>query len=129
MKNFSYISQFLLLFVWVFVVGALFTLIPTKPLAGVIAGIGFIGIGSFLFLSELKKDIPNRLQILSVGAFLLFSAIPIFLLRVTNWGVEFKELSLLGISSDLLHRFSNFLYLIMVLTTLLGIYKEKKKKF
>ena len=94
MKKYTYGYQILILFIWVFVVGGIFSLISNKQMAGVIAGLGFISLASSLLIKQFVSQ-PNYIfQKISVSIFLVLSAWPIFFFRGFNWGVEFKNLSL-----------------------------------
>ena len=126
MKKINYRNQLIILFVWILVVGLLFSTIADKPLAGVIAGTGFNIIPVLFLWAELKKKPRYGLHILTLLLFLVLSALPIFILRIFNWGIDFKQLSLFGISSDFLHRSSNIIYFFMIISAAIGFYREKK---
>ncbi|MGZ3690514.1 MAG: hypothetical protein ACXVAX_03360 [Pseudobdellovibrio sp.] len=128
MKSLSYLKQIVILVAWVFVVIALFTFIKDKQVAGATAGVGFILIPTWFLFSEVKRTHWNLFQVISLLAFLLLSGLPIFLLRITNWGVDFKDLSLFGLSANFLHQSSNVLYLVMVVTTCFCYYFERRMK-
>lgn len=128
MKNIKFGIQTIVLLLWIFVVGLLFTLIHEKRIAGVIAGIGFIFIPTLFIFSELKQIKKNYLHMSALCLFLIGSALPIFFLRVLNWDVAFSELSLLGASSEKLHNLSNVLYGFMLLSALAGYIKSKTFK-
>lgn len=128
MSRFSYGIQLIVLTGWVFAVGIIFTIISDKQVAGVVAGSGFIILPCALIFSELKSRQRHVLNIIGASVFLMFSALPIFLLRITNWGIEFKSLTLLGISADGLHRISNVLYLFMAVPVAISWYRERKAR-
>ncbi len=128
MKPISYLMQISLLSIWILIVGVLFTVIPVKPIAGVIAGLGFIGLPAFILSSELKKNKKYYFHLFTLIAFIAGSAFPIFLLRVFNWGVDFKELSLFGIESSVLHQSSNIMYAGMMLSATYCYLMSKRQK-
>lgn len=128
MKNLSYLNQIIILAIWVIVVGALFSLIQEKQVAGIIAGIGFIFIPVVFLFSEMRQAKKNIIHLSTLGLFLIASALPIFFLRVLNWGVEFKDLSLLGISAEQLHRSSNILYSFMFLSAIYCYVQSRRNK-
>lgn len=118
MKNIGYLGQIIILTIWVVVVGVLFTLIKEKQIAGIIAGSGFILLPTLFIYSEIRSNKINIFHLLTLSLFVFVSALPIFFLRVLNWGVDFKELGLLGISSEQLHLLSNILYSFMFLSAI-----------
>ena len=124
MKKLTYGFQVLILGGWIVVVLALFRFIADRQLAAVFAGSGFILLPLWVLYSEIVGS-RNRFHIFVVLFFLLTSALPVFLLRVLNWGVEFGTLSIIGISAATLHRTSNFTYLAMLVSALILYRREK----
>ena len=131
MKKFTYRVQFTILALWVPVVIVIFKLIEDRQLAALIAGVGFI-FWPLVFIGHeiFQRNKANRSNIHLLGClqFLLLFAVPLFLLRVLNWGVSFNELSLLGVPATQLHRFSNMSYLVMILAIVFSSYRERKAK-
>lgn len=127
MNSIKYSYQLLILILWVVGVGLLFKFSPDRQVAGAIAGLFFIGIPLVLLVSELRQAHKHWYQLVTVGVFLIVSALPIFLLRVLNWGTEFNDLSLLGITGPQLHKLSNVLYIAMIVTTAYCWYKSRKQ--
>ncbi len=115
MNAINYSKQLFILILWAIGVGFVFKLVENRQVAGLIAGIVFILIPIFFLWLECRKKIIQYFYVLLLSIFLIFSAIPIFLLRILNWGTDFKELSLLGVSAELLHRSSTFLYILIML--------------
>ena len=131
MKKFTYRVQFTILALWVLVVMVVFKLIDDRQLAALIAGLGFIFWPLLFIVHEIiQKDKANRssLHLLGCMKFLVLFAVPLFLLRVLNWGVSFNDLNLLGVSATQLHRFSNISYLVMTLAIVYSSYRERKEK-
>lgn len=117
MNSIKYSYQLLILVLWVIGVGLLFRFSPDRQMAGAIAGVIFVAIPLVLLVSELRQAQRHWYQLVAVGVFLVVSALPIFLLRIFNWGTDFNELSLLGVTGPQLHKLSNVLYLAMMATT------------
>lgn len=128
MKNISYLNQIIILIIWVAIVGSLFTFMQEKQVAGIIAGSGFILLPTLFIYSEMKNTKKSIFHLLTLSLFVLASAFPIFFLRVLNWGVDFKELSLLGISSEQLHRTSNILYSFIFLSAAYCYVRERNRR-
>lgn len=131
MKKITYRVQFTILAIWVPVVILIFKMIEDRQLAAVIAGAGFIFWPLFFLSYELlKKDKVDRSNIHLIGClqFLVLFAIPLFLLRILNWGVSFNDLNLLGVPATQLHRLSNISYLVMTLAIVYSSYRDRKTK-
>ena len=124
----NYRSQFLVLLGWIFIVTALFKVIPEKQVAAVIAGIGFLLWPTMFLVNEFKKSTLNRVHAGLLLLFLVCSALPVFFLRVLNWGVDFNTLSFLGISGPVIHKFSNYFYLMMMASALYFWFQDRKSK-
>lgn len=128
MRSKTYFYQFQVLLVWMFLVILFFKYIPSKEIASVVAGVGFVTWPTLFLIYEWNQRPKNKVYILSLGVFLNLCALPIFLLRIFNWGDEFASLSLLGIPASKLHSISNFLFLAMMVVALVSYFKEKKSE-
>lgn len=107
---------------------ASFKLIPEKQVAAVIAGLLFLVSSVGIVLFEMKHpDFKKRFTFWGTLAFILTSAIPILALRLLNWGVPFEELSVLGIPGTELHKFSNYMFFLMVVCLFVDISLERQK--
>lgn len=126
MKSKIYLYQMEVLIIWIAVVIMLFRFIPSKQIAGAVAGFGFVLWPILFLIYELKQPLKNKFYIFILGFFLLTNALPIFLLRMLNWGVDFAELSLVGIPANKFHGISNIMYLIMLITSGVVYFKAKK---
>ena len=124
MLSLNYRSQVVFLVAWVLIVMLIFKVIPDKQIASLFAGGGFIVLPTLFLVEEIRKQ-RNKAHIAILLIFLFFSAIPIFLLRVLNWGVDFSSINLLGISAEFLHRFANVLYMTILVS---AIYHWRRKK-
>jgi hypothetical protein len=120
-------SLLIVLIIWIGVVGLLFAVIPDKKTASVIAGSGFVILPLLILFSEMQKSERNLSVIVASSVFFIFSALPIFLLRVLNWEKDFKELSVFGVPSEVLHRASNFLYIVMLIAVGVAFWRERNK--
>lgn len=112
--------------IWIVVVTLLFKFIPSKQVASVIAGFGFVLWPALFLIFELRQSAKDKFYMIVLGAFLFANALPIFLLRILNWGTDFSELSLLGIPAPRFHSSSNFMYLVMMLTSAWLYFKNKR---
>ena len=126
MNTIKYSYQLLILIAWGLGVGLLFATIHDRQLAGVIAGVFFILIPLIMLVSELRSAARHWYQLASVAIFLVFSALPIFCLRIFNWGTDFNELSLFGVTGPQFHKSSNILYFIMIATTAYAWYSTSR---
>lgn len=104
-----------------------FQFIPVKEKAALIAGTLFLLSTAFIIFYELKfPGAMKRATFWGALLFLFAGAIPIFALRVMNWGIPFDQLSLLGIPAQKLHEFSNYLFLILVVCFFIDDYLWKQ---
>ncbi len=113
MKSLTYKVQVISLVVWIVAVIFIFKLVADKPTAGLIAGIGFLILPGLFLVAELTGA-KRKLHMAALTIFLACSALPIFLLRVFNWGAEFSSLDFYGLSAKFMHRISNYFYIVML---------------
>ena len=128
MKSKVYLYQLILLLVWIGVVVLLFKLISEKQIAAVIAGFGFILWPVLFLLYEWNQKPRNKIYIAILAIFIFANAIPIFLVRVLNWGDDFSTLSIAGIPALRFHAISNVLYLLVMTSCFFCFVKSKKAK-
>ena len=122
----DYFGELLAYFVWGICVFLIFTLIENKQVAGSVAGVGFLLLPLFFLIQEFKQ--PQRKSKLHMGvllSFLILSVLPIILLRVFNYGVDFNTLSVFGFPAQKIHRYSNLIYLLMMAS---AFYRWKFRK-
>lgn len=126
MLSFSYRTQSLILCAWILVVIFLFRFVPDRQIAATFAGVGFVLWPSLFLMSEFAKY-PRiaKLHTIILAVFLLFCAVPILLLRVMNWGVPFDQLGILGISGNFIHKTSNYIYIVMLLSAIYQYFRSK----
>lgn len=107
---------------------ASFKLIPEKQVAAVVAGLLFLVSSLGILYFEMKHaDYKKRFTFWGTLAFVLACAIPILALRLLNWGVPFEELSVLGIPGPEIHKFSNYMFFLMVICLFVDISIERQK--
>lgn len=115
----------------VFMVMGLFRVIADRQIAATIAGLLFV-ISPCLWLSVLWRQVSLKYWWFYLGIlqFWVLFALPVFLLRILNWGAEFESLSILGFSGPFLHQWSSKSYMLMVLTSFLmsRLLRKKHKK-
>lgn len=130
MKFLTHRLQFFILALWIPAVMIIFKLINDRAWASIVAGIGFIFWPAlFLILEIYSKNLKSKLHIVGCLQFLILSAIPIFLLRILNWGINFNELSLFGVSAVMFHQFSNISYLIMTIAIAYSSHEDQKNTY
>lgn len=105
----------------------IFRVIGDRQVAGLIAGTLFIlgpsiVIGNEIRLGEWKR----RASFWGSLAFLALSSLPIFLLRMLNYGQPFESLSLAGISGPRLHQFSNYFFIVILVGFFIDSFMYKK---
>lgn len=127
MRKKLYRFEFFIMAIWIVAVILFFKLIPSKQIASLFTGVGFVLIPSAFIFVEFKKASKAISHLVVLTIFLLFSALPIFLGRIFYWGQDFNDLSILGIPLGLIHKYSNGLYLVMMLSALYQIYFGKEK--
>lgn len=110
MKKISYKVQVIAFVVWIFIVFGIFRLVPDKQMAGILAGIGFLILPLVFLVTEFKGE-KNNLHRAALIIFLVFTAVPIFLVRITTWPEDFSTTDFYGVPSLFLHQLANFLYL------------------
>lgn len=118
MKKLAYRVQLLILVLWIPCVMLLFKYIEEKRVAALFAGAGFL-MWPILFLvqeafSRRSGKVFSKMHSFICLEFLIFSSLPIFLMRVLNWSTDFNQLSIFGVSANFLHRFSNINYMLLL---------------
>lgn len=126
MSFWNYRNQTIILGLWIVVIICLFKFINSKEVASVFAGVGFIVWPTLFLIYELTNK-KNKIHLAALLIFLCLSALPIFLMRIFNWGTNFSDLSLLGIPMEAFHRASNGLYILMLVSSLSRYLVERRK--
>lgn len=128
MPEIGYRTQVIILSIWILVVVLLFRLMPDRQVAATLAGIGFVFWPVLFLVSEyLRRPALNTSHIIVLSVFLLFSAMPIFLLRVLNWGVPFDQLSFMGIPGSVIHKVSNYIYILMLVSAIYHYVRARRR--
>jgi hypothetical protein len=125
----DYLSELVVYFLWGICVFAIFSLIESKQVAGSVAGMGFLVLPLFFLFQECKQ--PYRKSKLHIGmllSFLILSVLPIILIRVFNYGVDFNSLSLFGLPAQQIHKYSNLIYLLIMASAFYHWRLQKSKK-
>lgn len=109
------------------VVMFLFQTNPDRKMAATQAGVLFVGVPLMMVLREvLKMKSKEKIWFLGHLQFLMLFAIPILGLRLLNWNADFSSLSVLGVSGQGLHRWSNLSFMLMMASNLWTWYRSKK---
>jgi hypothetical protein len=104
----------------------LFQILPSHY-AGVVAGLGFLTLGLALLRFTFKGPKPWRSTLTyAVLLYLVCSVLPILIGRLLNWGTEFKDVEILGLSGPKFHRISEILYLALIFSTVFELLKIKR---
>lgn len=104
----------------------IFRVIPDRQIAATVAGGLFLALPQgLIFLEYRKAGLEHFYWFISVMQFLTLFALPIFGLRILNWGVPFEQLSFLGISGPNLHQWSSKSYMVMMIFTAWNWWKIK----
>lgn len=73
-------------------------------------------------------DYRKRASFWGLLVFLVFSAVPVFLMRVLNWDMEFDAIRVAGISGAEMHKASNYVFIIMMLCFFIDSYLERVRE-
>ncbi|GIL16385.1 MAG: hypothetical protein BroJett040_01360 [Oligoflexia bacterium] len=111
------------------IVMVIFRSVSDRQVAGIIAGLLFLLAPSIVIWNEYRMGTwKKQASFWGSLCFLVFSALPIFILRVTNYGQPFEELSVLGVTGPMLHKFSNYFFIVLLLGFFIDSFSEKKKE-
>lgn len=106
----------------VMAVVAVFRLIEVRLMAGAVAGLIFLALGLYIFVMGFKEPQFRRSKTFAAGcAHLFLSAIPLFLTRFLNYGLEFENVNILGLPGPLFHRVSTGIYIVLLVATLFDL--------
>jgi hypothetical protein len=125
----AFIGYLMSEFVVIFAVMGLFRFIEDKQIAATIAGTLFVLLPLIMMILEYRRaGFSEKLWFVGALQFWLLFAMPIFCLRIFNWGVPFENLSIFGVGGPLLHQWSSKSYLVMMLITWWYAHKYGKIK-
>lgn len=107
----------------------IFKMIPDRQIAATIAGLLFVALPVGMMTFEYRRaGVEYFYWFIAVLQFWTLFALPIFGLRVLNWGVPFEYLSFLGIPGPVLHQWSSKSYMVMMIFTLWSWWRSTKGK-
>ena len=102
--------------------------------AGIFGGIlfSFLGIYVGLFLIR-RKTYFRSLTFWWLFVYLFYSVLPLLLVRLTNWGVDFNQLKVWGVMGADFHRISSEVFLILIgcsfVDLLIVIFQNIRRRF
>lgn len=106
-----------------------FRVIPDRKVASLFTSFLFIGSTLGLMYWETRyPDYRKRASFWGLLVFLVFSAVPVFLMRVLNWDMEFDAITVAGISGAEMHKASNYVFIIMMLCFFIDSYLERVRE-
>jgi hypothetical protein len=90
----------------------------SPPVAGLIAGAGFLllGISLIVFVSRGQRPLAQA-SFWASSLYLAVAVIPILMARLLNWGIEFKDITIFGLQGPEFHRLSGSLYVGLLAAT------------
>jgi hypothetical protein len=98
-----------------------------SQVAGTIAGMGFLILGLLILYFTTRLATPwNSLLRWAALLYLFGSVLPILTGRLMNWGTEFRDILIFGISGPQFHRISEILYLLLIGATVFELLKLKR---
>lgn len=106
-----------------------FAILPDKKMASVLASLMFI-FSSFVVLGSEKflvKTTRSGLAFWATAIFLVFFILPIVILRLAFWESSFEQISFAGLSARGLHQYSNFAFMVMLVTYYIESLRHNKK--
>lgn len=106
-----------------------FRLIPDKKWASVVASNLFLWSSVGILYSEawMHRAQKKILVIVGTGLFLGLFVLPVMGMRLLNWDMEFGQVTLLGVTGAQMHQFSNYAFMLMLVTYFVESFKENKK--
>lgn len=116
------------LFVTIMTVVALFSFSPSRPLAAGLAGGLFLLVTLGLITWEYRVGRQITWALGGGLVFLFLGVFPVLGLRLISWGSDFKTSNLMGVSGDVLHKASNYFFLIFLIGIFVSMQKERMKK-
>ncbi len=102
----------------------LFKTIDSNKHAGLIAGLCFFTTGLY-FLSELKRSTKmfRTFSFYGISFHLLVAVIPMLIIRIMHWSLNFKDINILTLPASEFHKISESIYMIMLLCTILDFFR------
>ena len=122
----NYLSLFVLVMLGVILS---FRMIPDRKTAGAVAGALFLFSSLFVLFYEMRKEgFLRQATFWGVLVFLLFSVLPIWILRFLDEDIDFANRTLFGITGAQMHNLSNKVFVIMILSIVVDIVRDHKRK-
>ena len=119
MRKNPFIKVLLVQILLIVAVTFIFKVIPDRQIAAALAGVLFLLMPTgALWYCRQYMGLRNWIWSLSVILFLTCFSIPIFFLRILNWGIPFDQLQFLGISGPQFHYWSSKSYMVMMAATI-----------
>jgi hypothetical protein len=113
------------------VVGVLFCfrVIPDKKWASVVASNLFLWSSMGVLYAEawVFKTDRKPLVLLGTGIFIVLFIVPVMVMRLSHWDLDFNEIAIAGISGKSMHQFSNYGFMLMLVTYFIESFRENKK--
>lgn len=127
MRRNAFLGYLIAELIVIFSVIAIFKLIPDRQIAATAAGFLFVSLPIVMMAWEYRRaHLEHFYWFVAVLQFWTLFALPIFGLRILNWGIPFEHLSFLGISGPVLHQWSSKSYMVMMAFTVWTWWRVKK---
>jgi hypothetical protein len=105
----------------------IFKLVSPKELAGLINGILFTISSAYIVYSE-RKRFPRSLSGWGAIIFIVMGVLPVALGRLLTLGSEFNSSLIFGgLTGADLHRFSNYPFILMLMSFFVESYRERSR--
>mgnify|MGYP000561648035 CR=1 FL=1 len=93
-----------------------------KQIAGLIGGFIFSILGIFIGLRLVQtRSFLTSATFWWLFVYMFYSVLPMMITRLTNWGVEFEQLTIWGITGPDFHQVARNIYLILILATVIDL--------
>jgi hypothetical protein len=106
----------------------IFRLVPEKFVAGMVGGICFVSLGIGIGF-QCRRSVRLRWSATFLAAMmhLFLTSLPLMLTRMMNYGTDFSEIRVLGLSGPTFHSFSSAVYMILILATVFDLIRLWKR--
>ncbi len=105
-----------------------FKVVPDKKWASVLTSLLFISVPSAIAYWEARfEGYKRRPSYWGSVFFLVFSALPIFLMRLIFWDMPFDQIEVLGVTGTWMHQASNMVFMLMMVCYFVDSYLETTK--
>lgn len=106
----------------------IFRTVDSKQVAATVTGSLFVLLGISLLVGTFRSGQPFHQALFWVSALFLFAvAIPMMWVRLSNWGVDFSELRVWGVSAPVFHQQANTAYILMVVATVVDRFRLRHR--